>query len=323
MTKLFEDLNVCADVVGADTYKKRIKVAAKFCAERHKIYIAKETKGLPKPWTDDCILRSSRFCNIYRELDKVTVQIMNGWIKPNLSNPNLSCVAVLGRVINHPPTLDAMQEHGFNDFERKPNSARLFKLFNQLKTTGKLVTGAYIVHTVFPKEFPKIDGSKADYIANFLMQDLYEKRQILRDGLRSGSFKTALNSMKSVHGIASFLGNQAAVDLTYTRHLRSANDIDTTWNPGPGTTKGINWVIGTTGVHGGTEEIDKSMTAYRNDLNEELSKSKLWSPTSTDMKTHIVPVSGPNASNSLCELSKFTSMALGTRKRLKNNYAGA
>lgn len=39
------DANYCADPVSADTYAKRIKVAAQFCAERHSIYL-KKVKGL-------------------------------------------------------------------------------------------------------------------------------------------------------------------------------------------------------------------------------------------------------------------------------------
>lgn len=318
------NLNLCADASGADTYKKRIRVAAKFCEERHRVYIKKETLKREKPWTKDWILRSSRFCNIYRELDKVTVQIMQSWINPNLDNPDIASLAVLGRVINHPPTLLSMGEHGFTDLSRKPDSARLFKLFNKIKETDKLVTGAYIVNTIFPKGFPKIDGSKADYIANFLMPELHKKRHVLAEGLDSGSFKTTLDSMKKVHGIAAFLGNQAAVDLSYTKLLRSAKDIDTTWNPGPGTTKGINWIVGADRkLRGGTVEMDKALTTYMNDLNEELSKSTIWSLSKKDMKINLVPVSGPNCSNSLCELQKWVAMALGTRDRLKNNYNGS
>lgn len=313
---------LCADPANADTYKKRIQVAARFCAERHKIYIKKETRKLAAPWTEDWILQSSRFCNIYRELDRVTVSIMDGWIKPNLNNPNIGIVSIFGRVINLPETLDLLLEHNF-DFSRKPNPERMFSLFNSVKSKGeKLVTGAYIVNTVFPKDFPKIDGSKADYLANFLAPELWEKRKIVADGLASGSFKTALDAMKQVHGVGAFVGNQAAVDLSYTKHLRDASDIDTTWNPGPGTTKGIRWITQDYTLSGGSQKMNEALTNYRNDLNEELSKNKMWSSSIKDMKTHIVPVSGPNASNSLCELSKWQAVAVGTRERLKQKYKG-
>ena len=323
-SSLFDDDQwLCADPKSADSYKKRVEVAARFCAERHKVYIKKETQKLDRPWTKDWILRSSRFCNIYRELDRVTVDIMDRWINPNLDNPNIGLVAVFGRVINLPSTLDLLMDQGF-DFRKRPNNERMFALFNKVKATKKpLVTGAYIVNTVFPKDFPKEDGSKADYIANFLAPALWDNRKGIAEALATGSFKETLEAMKRVHGIGAFIGNQAAVDLSYTKLLRKADDVDTTWNPGPGTCKGIRWIFGDKSLTPGSKEMDGALTQYRNDLNSMLAKHKLFSDDPKKMKTNIVPLSGPNASNSLCELAKWTAVALGTRKRLKQKYAGA
>jgi hypothetical protein len=313
---------LCADPAKADTYGKRIEVAARFCAERHKVYIKKETEKQDRPWTKDWILQSSRFCNIYRELDRVTVDIMDRWIKPNLDNPNIGLVAIFGRVINLPSTLDLLMDAGF-DFRKKPNNERMFALFNKVKGQKRaLVTGAYIVNTVFPKDFPKQDGSKADYIANFLAPALWENRKDIAESLASGSFRETLDAMKRVHGIGTFIGNQAAVDLSYTKLLSKAPDIDTTWNPGPGTTKGIRWITQDKTLTAGSKAMDEALTAYRNDLNYALSRHKLFADNAKKMRTHIVPLSGPNASNSLCELSKFVAVALGERKRLKQKYQG-
>lgn len=323
-TQLFDEpnLNLCVDVEGANTYKRRLKVAAAWCLERHKVYLKKES-GQPSPWTKDYIIQSSRFCNVYRELDKVTVQIMERWIRPNLDNPNLACLAILGRVINHPPTLDALVDAGV-DFRSKPQSARVLALFNKLKgTQGQLVTGAYIVNTVFPRGFEnRGDGTKAAYIANCLLPELWEHQEHLAEGLNSGSFRECIQSMKVVHGIATFMANQAAVDLTYTRWLSQAKDIDTTWNPGPGTTKGIRWITQDYTLRGGTEEMNVALDTYLKDVNALLSKSPLWSANTKDMRTNVVPLSGPNASNSLCEAAKYYAVALGERERTKQRYPG-
>lgn len=45
-----------------------------FITERQVIWQKKVTNQ-PKPWTDNIILRDFRFCNIYRELDKETIEI--------------------------------------------------------------------------------------------------------------------------------------------------------------------------------------------------------------------------------------------------------
>ena len=324
MTQLFEgsDPNACADFLGADTYKKRIRAAAKFCAERHKIYVLK-SRGAPKPWTQDPVLQSGRFCNIYRELDKVTEWIMNKWINPQVANENVMCLAVVGRLINHPETLQMMIDEGF-DFTRKPNTERLFKLFEQIRETKgrQLVTGAYIVNTIFPKDAPKVNGTKADYIANFFVPTVWGMRKQLREGLETGSFRETINAFKQIHGIGAFIANQAAVDLSYTKLLSGAEDIDTTWNPGPGTTKGIRWITDDWTLSNGQDKMEASLSKYLADLNEELTNAKMFSPNNEDMRTHIVPVSGPNASNSLCELSKIVWMYSGKRDRMKNTYPG-
>jgi hypothetical protein len=323
-TQLFEDQITIADVPAADTYSKRIKVAAKWCLERHKIYISKETRGLPKPWTDDWILRGSRFTNVYREIDRGTTELMDCWVLPQVDSPNIGILSIMGRVINWAPTLSLMVDAGFT-FERKPNSERMFSLFQKIRERKeKLVTGAYIVNTVFPRDFPKLDGSKADYIANFLAPELWSKRHVVQEGLLTGSFHETIQAMRQVHGVGAFIGNQAAVDLTYTPVLSKAKDIDSTWNPGPGTTKGIRWITGDKTLRGGTAAMDLALAKYREDLNHELGliSHKLWSSDVGKMRTRVVPVSGPNCSNTLCELSKYTAMALGTRDRLKNNYNG-
>ena len=323
------DANYCADPVSADTYAKRIKVAAQFCAERHSIYL-KKAKGLNAPWSKDPVLRSYRFCNIYRELDKVTVQIMNQWINPNLHHPYLPVLALIGRVINHPPTLSALLSAGI-DFKTKPNAAKTWSVFDSIRKSGeKLVTGAYIVNTIFPKDAPRIDGSKADYLANFLIPLAWEMRKELNAGLDSGSFRQTIDAFKKVHGIGAFIGNQAAVDLTYTKWLKKAPDIDTVWNPGPGTCQGINWISGFDvrrgkkeseegRLRGGSADMEDALSQYLHDVNKLIAKHKTFTG---DMNTGLAILSGPDASNSLCELSKYVGMMTGARERLKNTYRG-
>lgn len=47
----------------------RVADLMKFASERHLIYKRREA-GQPKPWTKDKILRTFRFTNMYRELDR-------------------------------------------------------------------------------------------------------------------------------------------------------------------------------------------------------------------------------------------------------------
>lgn len=311
--------NYCADFANAATYKQRVRAAAKFCAERHMIYLRKAA-GLPPPWTNDPVLRNFRFCNIYRELDTVSKWITGNWITPYVGTKSLAARAVFGRVVNLPSTLGAMLEAGI-DLQTQPRPGTLFKLFNSLKAQKKqLVTGAYIVNTIFPKDAPRVDGSKADYIANQLVPALFEHLPDMSSALQSGSFRETVAAMRKVHGVGGFLANQAAVDLSYTALLSGAPDLHTTWSPGPGTLKGIRWISGDWALAPGGKETDAALTRYRDDLNALLSRHPLWCDDPHKYATNIVPLSGPNASNSLCELSKEVWMVLGWRNRMKNTY---
>jgi hypothetical protein len=320
--QLFPMGNLCADWTVGDTYAKRIKMAAAWCAERHLVYVRK-SQGLEKPWSLDPILQSYRFTNVYRELDRVTEEIMAEWVRPQLTNPNIGLIALSGRLINYTNTLVKMRDAGFV-FERKPNSERLFKLFNEIRSTKEqLVTGAYICNTIFPKGHPKVDGSKADYIANYFVPLIYtpEHRKDIAEAVASKSFTSLLSAYQRVHGIGKFIANQAAVDLTYTGHI--TKDIEGSWSPGPGTIKGIRRITQNFDLTAGTEEMDRALSKYQEDLNHELSKHPRWSPSASKMKTHLVPVSTPNCSNTLCEISKHLAMVTGERNRMKNTYKGS
>jgi len=303
-------------------YKDRLRAAARFCAERHMIYVRRR-EGQPSPWTKDPILRSSRFCNVYREIDKVTLEIMDQWLKPQLTGNNPAIAALVGRVINHPPTLNAMRAVGI-DFRVGSGQAKAWKLFQSIVVKkgkeGKLVTGAYVVNTVFPRHHEKITGSKADYLANFFLPEVWSHREQLDEALSAGTYRGMLDAYRKVHGVGLFIANQAACDLTYTSLLRKAKDINEIWSPGPGTAAGIRRIVNDYSLAQGSVAMDKVLTQYAQDLNHELSHHRLWSTSTKDMHTHLVPLSNPNASSSLCEISKHFGMAMGERDRLKNSY---
>ena len=65
----------------------RIDEFAAFIKERHDIYL-KRKAGQPGPWTADPILAGGRFCNVFRELDTVTI-----WIEENIRKPKNEVVS--------------------------------------------------------------------------------------------------------------------------------------------------------------------------------------------------------------------------------------
>ena len=96
----------------ADLNLKRVDDFNRFMVERHNIFIKKEINNEPYPWSTDPILTEYSFCNVYRELDKVTIWIRENWREPYADHRNLPFAMAVARQINWPDTLE---EIGFPD----------------------------------------------------------------------------------------------------------------------------------------------------------------------------------------------------------------
>src|ERR1700752_355827 len=109
-------------------------------AERHRIYL-KKSAGEPPPWTEDETMRRYRFCNVFRELDKVTVWLRENWRDPYADSDSLWIAMCLARQINWPETLAEIgfPEHGY-DAEAVRQALAARKLRGE-----KVYTGAYMI----------------------------------------------------------------------------------------------------------------------------------------------------------------------------------
>ncbi|GAB4157161.1 MAG: hypothetical protein Fur003_0810 [Candidatus Dojkabacteria bacterium] len=94
--------------------------------ERMKVYELKQT-GAPAPWTNDPILQKYRFCNIYRELDRQTIEI-HKTLKPLLKDFKIWLLNLaFCRFIARPETNSQV---GSLSFDKQNNSKVYEKLMN-------------------------------------------------------------------------------------------------------------------------------------------------------------------------------------------------
>ena len=77
--------------------------------ERYAIW-ERRGRGQPKPWTSDPILQRFRFCNVFRELDTVTIWINENIRKPFADHEDLWFMLAIARTINLPATLKELIE---------------------------------------------------------------------------------------------------------------------------------------------------------------------------------------------------------------------
>lgn len=219
-----------------DPIESELQTLFYWMEERHQIYLRKQ-EGLPVPWTEDPILQSYRFCNVFRELDKVTI-----WFRENIREkyPNheyLWFPFCLGRRIN---LIDTMEHLGTLMIDWDAEDAQ--EILDYRKDFGdKIYNGAYML-TTGGRSVPKNE----DLCWN-IIQPLWEKREEITDALEMDvvSLEDAFNLFATGHvGFSDFLAYEIVTDLRHTRYLKDAPDIYTWANAGPGAMRGLNRLFG-------------------------------------------------------------------------------
>lgn len=258
--------------------------------ERHRIYLRK-TASYPKPWTKDNILRTYRFCNVYRELDTVTQWIAQNWRKPHQDDPELWFAMAVARLVNWPSTLEAL------GYPVPWDEGNFIEVFKDLKVNGEKVWGgAYIVST---------NGNVAAkhvYIAKRVLSPLWKARASNRP--RRGDTLAAIHArLTSNIGVGSFIGGQIIADVKYAKPLKKVGDWHTFAVPGPGSLRGMNRVMGRdVNESQRTKEWQVELSYLQDNVNKEISKHEME------------PLHGQDMQNCLCEFDKYERVRLGEGK---------
>jgi len=290
----------------------RIQNAFAWCRERHAIYLRKSTFAMPPPWSDDPMMAGTRWCNVFRELDKVTVDFMTNVYRPNKDNPNLWFTAMICRYINHPDSIKDLMKGNQLGLNGKWDWRKAAEILDARKKAGlKFVTGAYLVNSVSSSDFPEeIVGSKP-HVVSYRLSKAWERRKELSGNFKS-TLKDAYDSYSSVSGFGPFLSYQALVDLTYMNEwLKKAPDYNTFNSAGPGTRRGVQRI-----KHGRNkdsfESIDQEeVTDFLVEFLEYSKDNKFWPQTKEkNPASGWAPLSMSNCSNVMCETDKSSRLIL-------------
>jgi hypothetical protein len=226
-------------------------------AERHKIYL-KKRDGAEPPWTKDPILQEYRFCNVFRELDTVTI-----WIRENIReqyayHPNLWFMLAIARTINWPPTLQAIMNIGLWP-EEEYNWELVSALLDMRMDEGhKVYTGAYMIRAESDPCNEWYNKTKQEYITGCVLGNLWRDRDMITSVLEQrtvrgvkavpdvipGTLQGVHEMFMRYHGWGPFMAYELVTDLRHTRYLEHATDIYTWANAGPGALRGLNRLEG-------------------------------------------------------------------------------
>lgn len=265
--------------------------------ERHRIYL-KRRAGDPSPWTEDQILQTYKFTNVFREYDRTTV-----WMRKNFTNPNH----------NRPPeeiifnccmfrmfgTMEFAEEHGWvqdwNPFYAKALAR------NRLNSGKKVFTGAYIITNQGSKD------PKEVVVVDRFLTPVWEHRKYLAAVAQESNSLQAMHEALSQFpgwGGGGFMAYEAVTDLNHTPVLALAKDRFTWANAGPGAKRGLNRIHGRE-LHEGSSKRD-----WNGEMYELLQLSDKY------LGNHI-----PRAEfdmraveHSLCEWDKYMRVLLGQGK---------
>jgi 5-hmdU DNA kinase, helical domain len=199
-----------------------------YARERYRI-LQRKRKGLPKPWTNDPILQRYRFCNVFREDDKVTEWYRKHIREPYQSDPAIVLATIIFRFINRISTAEIMNEERlFTSWD--PGRARRI-----LTGVRPLVGAAYLIRTPLGVK-PKLEGliQIFDAIADnpYLAQEV-RNLTTMRDLVRY---------LCRYHCVGSFYAYEVACDLQYTDWFSPTDTME--WaNPGPGCARGLDRLV--------------------------------------------------------------------------------
>jgi hypothetical protein len=212
--------------------------------KRHDIWV-RRSEGKPKPWTADPILQQYRFCNVFRELDTVTLWIRDNIRIPFATHPYLWFMLAIARTINHPPTLAEL----IGSRSAWPSSQvfhpnRMTELLDARKARGEQVyTGAYMIRAESDSTKPWYSWTKQRYISEIVLGRLWDDRRKLEEELDSARTlrETWALLAQEPHyiGWGPFMSYEWVTDLRHTHYLRDAEDIMDWANAGPGALRGL------------------------------------------------------------------------------------
>lgn len=205
--------------------------------ERHRIYLKKEA-GAARPWTEDSILNTYKFTNVFRELDRTTVWMRQHFTGPNNKRPAEEILfnCCLFRMFG---TMEFAEAHGW---VQQWDAARAKALARErLSKKQKVFTGAYIITNQGLKD------PKEQVVADMFLTPVWNARKEL------AQVAAETNSLEATHkalgkfqgwGGGGFMAYEVVTDLNHTAVLPEASDRFTWANAGPGAKRGLNRLYG-------------------------------------------------------------------------------
>lgn len=283
----------------------------RFTAERHNSF-EKRLAGEQGPWSDDEIIRTYKFCNVFRAADRVSQYLIREvayHAEPcSLQDRVFQIVAFrtfskietwesIRLLLGRHPTVEDLAD---GSFARALDGARA--------TNGGLYTGAFILCAT------DAYGQGVKHRNHVeLFRHMFLTGSLGDDVLQACSLEEVFLLLRGFPLMGDFMSYQIAVDLNYSELINfSENDFT---RPGPGALRGIKKCFVSLGDYTPTEIIH--WMVERQDIEFDrlgLAFNGLWGR----------PLHAIDAQNLFCETDKYCRVALpeltSARTRIKSRF---
>jgi hypothetical protein len=283
----------------------------RFAAARQHAF-ERRIHGDPAPWSDDPILRTFKFCNVFRAADRVSQYLIRdvayhdegGSVDDRLFQivafrffSKISTWRAIREYLGHSPTLKDLKDGGFGE-----------AIEHAKEKNGSIYTSAFILCASNPY------GKNAKYLNHIeLFRHMFLQDQL---GSRLAVTKSLAAIYELLHKyplVGDFMSYQIAIDLNYSPHVNfSENDFT---QPGPGAVRGLRKLFETLGDFSPAEAISWMVDHQEAEFSRlGLTFNGLWG-----RRLHAIDCQGL-----FCETDKYCREAVpelvSARKRIKARF---
>lgn len=203
-----------------------------FVKERHRIWELRQ-ENAPQPWTDDPVLASKKFCNVFRVLDYGSQFLVKELLNPDVPADDILFRCWAYRYTNHPPAWEAFREYsdtGDYPVLRDWEDGHLQKFWTEYADEGnQIFSGAYMINggsskrPGTPKHIVFLEDTTAEFYSR--MGAFFTKK----------SLEERVAYLSKIPFCSGFMAMQICTDFGYWDPTFGENDHITL---GPGAVKG-------------------------------------------------------------------------------------
>ena len=275
----------------------------RFVHARHEVFINRFIKQSPPPWSEDHILQQYKFTNVFREIDRESLYLINSILcyEPS-SHIDKVFNVLLYRLFNK---LDTHRAIGFQFVDTwNPERVRAKILLN----VEKPFTDAFLTVGLSKAGGKYYNGDKLGRVLYGLIDhEIYNRiDQIDHDIQSVTSMEGVFHTIDAIYGYGPFLAYEATIDLNYPPLTRfSENDFVSC---GPGCQRGIDLIYPDKGILR-YEDIVIALQSKQEDAFRDLGlKFNYFCGRSLTLR---------NIEHSLCEFQKYWRLRTGGRPTRK------